>query len=161
MKQMPRTSLSLSRTGISNRQQRPGLTIIDSMKKALTQLLALLLLMPSLVCGMSVCPTVEQEAALATGRHCGGEPPEGVSKQTDAIMWFSDCMGVDIQPSTLSIELDEPSFLPDLTEVAGVGDWAISPMDYRVHGGIRGSPGWRGRPSTQEPLYLSTRRIRI
>lgn len=126
------------------------------MRKRVAQMLALLMLMPSLVCGMSVCPMSAQIIDVGEKSHCG-DRVDKASKAAAKIMMFVDCMGVDLQQSPPHFEFDEPRYALDLN--AYTVFVPRQPLGDNLTGwiSIRGPP----TPAVPEPIYLITQRLRL
>lgn len=116
--------------------------------------------MPSLVCGMSVCPMSGPVVEVSEKSHCGGSaaPAEASAPYT---MMFIDCMGIDLQQSSTATQIDEPSYFLD---PISIGLLAIAHQMRAENTSfllIRGPPFSQNVTGLKEPLYLVTRRIRL
>lgn len=126
------------------------------MRKRVAQMLALLMLMPSLVCGMSVCPMSAQKMDVSEKSHCGDRVNKA-SKAADKVIMFVDCMGIDLQQLPPHLQFDEPRYALDLNAYAVFV--ARQPLGDNLAGVVstRGPP----TPALPEPLYLITQRLRL
>lgn len=130
------------------------------MQRPVAQFLVLLMLMPSLVCGMSVCPMSGLGMDVAEESHCGGQAKEQ-SKKFDNVMMFVDCMGIDIQQSKPASQITEPLFVVDLYADAAGALWAQLDANYKSLAYIRGPPKYKLSFSSPTAIYSATQRVRL
>lgn len=113
----------------------------------------LLMLTPSLACGMSDCPEPDQSKPIPCH--------QSEDSKKDGPMLTLDCMGVDLFQQDAQADVPQPHSSIDIIHFA----WADLTADYNflpvnIHG-IRGPPDWAGRPQNQPPIILTTQRFRI
>ncbi|MEP5566817.1 MAG: hypothetical protein ABJN62_03200 [Halioglobus sp.] len=136
------------------------------MQKMLARLLIAFLLMPSLVCAMPFCPTNTEAPASAEQStkqqsHCGSARDKDTEKAAPKVMLFVDCTGVDLQASSLLLQINEPQFSNDLTDYEDSDLWQINLGDEARFNTVRAPPKPQNNFNRQTPLYLKTQRIRL
>ena len=136
------------------------------MQQLLVRLLIAFLLMPSLVCAMPFCPTDTEAPASAEQSakeqsHCGSANDKDTEKAVNTVMLFVDCTGVDLQASSLPLQINEPQFSNDLTDYGNSDLWKINLGDEARFNTVRAPPKPQHNFNRQTPLYLKTQRIRL
>ncbi|HOO82254.1 MAG TPA: hypothetical protein PK513_07105 [Alphaproteobacteria bacterium] len=127
------------------------------MRQFLVGFLTLVMLTPSLVCGMADCPMPMQ--AEKKPCHQSGDMDDDMQGK-DGPMLAADCMGVDFFQVDVSNDI-QPDLSVDSVDYA----WIDLVTDYNFQtdniNGIRGPPGRMLDPRSQPSLILITQRFRI
>ena len=130
------------------------------MKKLALTFLTLLMVMPSLVCGMALCPMQSAQAA-----EIGADKPvpchEQSQEDTDSgVMLMQDCMGVDLQKAD-STSIDISDLETDFVIYASLNDVLATQLTRIESNAIRGPPLKLDIASTGLPVYQTTQRFRL
>lgn len=134
------------------------LAIVRLMRNFIALLLIFMIVMPSMVCAMSVCSHSSSQTPP-----CHSSTPESSKehKSPQKIMLMIDCMGVDMQKADTS-SIDKPDLKK---EIVVYGLVYTPPIIQNLHleaGDIRGPPpDWPDIHETQPSLILTTQRFRI
>lgn len=130
------------------------------MQKLIVNALCVLMLIPSLVCAMPVCLDTAPETRSSDNSHCA-DAGKNAAAETNSVMLLVDCTGIDLQQSPAPFSLSDPVFSPDLSDAVNL---AMGPAPalghFRFHP-IRGSPGLPSSTQVQDPVYLTTERLRL
>ncbi len=130
------------------------------MKKLTLTFLTLLMVMPSLVCGMTLCPMQSAQAA-----EIGTDKPVPCHEQSQedaesGVMLMQDCMGVDLQKSDTA-SIDKPDLKTDFVVYTSLTDVLTTQLTQIDSNAIRGPPMRPDIVATYLPVYQTTQRFRL
>ena len=130
------------------------------MKRITLTFLTLLMVIPSLVCGVTLCPMKSAQAAEVSA-----DAPvpchEQSQEDTDTgVMLMQDCMGVDLQKSDTA-STDKPDLKTDLVVYASLTDVLTNQLTQIDSNAIRGPPMRPDIVATYLPIYQTTQRFRL
>ena len=134
------------------------------MKKITLTLLTLIMVMPSLVCSVSLCPMKAAQAAEIGASTNAAMPcheqAKDIKSDTDTVMLMTDCMGVDLQKAATA-QIDIPAFTSHLIIYPAFTEIAANQLNYMNSNSIRGSPPQPDITAISAPTYHTTQRFRI
>jgi hypothetical protein len=130
------------------------------MKKLTLTFLTLFMVMPSLVCGMTLCPMQSAQAA-----EVGADKPvpchEQSQEDTDSgVMLMQECMGVDLQKSDAA-QIGAPDLTIDFVVYAPFIEVLANQFSQIDSNAIRGPPLQPDIVALSAPIYHTTQRFRI
>lgn len=138
----------------------------DHVRKILHYFLAILIVIPSMVCAMP-CRTgmndMAEMAEISCDDHESSTEMHGQDNDADVaeFMLLIDCMNSDIGQAQNNIKFEEPVYstypVIDLWHYNDLLAQLKSPEVY----GIRGPPSWARDRNFTPPLILTTQRFRI
>ena len=130
------------------------------MKKLTLTFLTLLMVMPSLVCGVSLCPMQSAQAAEVGSDApvlCHEQPQEEID---GGVMLVQDCLGVDLQKSDTA-SIDKPELKTDFVVYASLIDVLNGQLTEIDSHSVRTPPLRPDIVATYLPVYQDTRRFRL
>ena len=131
------------------------------MKKLTLTLLTLLMVMPSLVCSMSLCPMGSAQAAEIDS------PPMPCHEQAKdnkfdngAVMLMTDCMGVDLQKADTA-QVNAPDLSSNIIIYPAFTNIITTQLTSLSSNAIRGPPPQIDIVAISSSIYQTTQRFRI
>ena len=137
------------------------------MKKLLVHTLSAAMLMSLLACAMPACAMSDEAATQVVSRHCGDAVTDvdtdngGAVHAPTSAMLFADCIGLDLQASSLFIALDPASIPLESDTPLEYSVSFVQAMQYSFLTRARGSPESSQLSTQKIPVYFSTQRLRI
>lgn len=116
--------------------------------------------MPSLVCGVSLCPMQSAQAAEISADKSVPCHEQSQEDTDSGVMLMQDCMGVDFQKSDTA-SIDKPDLKTDFVVYASLTDVLTNQLTQIDSNAIRGPPLRPDIVATYLPVYQTTQRFRL